>query len=396
MNRPGSSNSRGLPALRREASREQGGGTMPSAQQKTRGKERLYYIDLLETIAIVMVLSYHATNYSSDFLQGSEVFRHYLRYYIRGILSCCAPLFFFANGYLLFRCELDLKKHIRKILRFILLCFLWGGIDLFCLMFIRNEFLTFKEFLGGIWSWKSGWINHLWYLHTLIIIYLLFPLLKLAYDSRRDIFYFFLIVAAILSFGNRGINILATLGAQFTPEKLTFHRFNWFNAFNPFQGLNGYAFVYFCLGGIADELLDRLSILRKPPVSIAVLLLSMLGLFGVGVAYSHIMREIWDLVWEGYDTVFTLINVFCLFSLCRRYTGKNRALRQGFYLISSNTLGIYFVHMVIAQMLALVVMRYDITSVIPGHFVFVLSILALSLGISLLLRKNPLLKRLVS
>ena len=291
---------------------------MPSAQQKTRGKERLYYIDLLETIAIVMVLSYHATNYSSDFLQGSEVFRHYLRYYIRGILSCCAPLFFFANGYLLFRCELDLKKH---------------------------EFLSFKEFLGGIWSWKSGWINHLWYLHTLIIIYLLFPLLKLAYDSRRDFFYFFLIVAAILSFGNRGINILATLGAQFTPGKLTFHRFNWFNAFNPFQGLNGYAFVYFCLGGIADELLDRLSILRKPPVSIAVLLLSMLGLFGVGVAYSHIMHEIWDLVWEGYDTVFTLINVFCLFSLCRSYTGKNRALRQGFYLISSNTLGIYFVHM---------------------------------------------------
>ena len=52
--------------------------------------------------------------------------------------------------------------------------------------------------------------------------------------------------------------------------------------------------------------------------------------------------------------------------------------------------------MVIAQMLALVVMRYDITSVIPGHLLFVLSILALSLGISLLLRKIPLLKRLVS
>ncbi len=64
-------------------------------------KKRLFFIDILESIAIFFVLSYHGTNYSFEFLQDRGNVLFYFRYYLRTILSCCVPLFFFANGYLL-------------------------------------------------------------------------------------------------------------------------------------------------------------------------------------------------------------------------------------------------------------------------------------------------------
>ncbi len=124
---------------------------------------RIYFVDLLESIAIFLVLSYHGTNYSCDFLQDSDNILYYVRYFLRTILSCCVPLFFFVNGYLLLNRKFDLKKHILKIVRLVILTVIWGIIDLFILMFVRNEFLSVKEFLMGVWSCKQGWINHLCY-----------------------------------------------------------------------------------------------------------------------------------------------------------------------------------------------------------------------------------------
>ena len=50
-------------------------------------KQRLYFIDLLESIAIFLVLSYHCTNYSFNFLEGDSSICFFVRYYIRTILT---------------------------------------------------------------------------------------------------------------------------------------------------------------------------------------------------------------------------------------------------------------------------------------------------------------------
>ena len=251
-----------------------------------------------------MVLSYHGTNYSYNFLQGSNNILFYLRYYFRTILSCCVPLFFFANGFLLFDRQFDLKRHILKIFRLVILTGVWGIIDLFILMFIRNEFLSIKDFLIGVWTCKQGWINHLWYMQALVVIYFLFPLIKTVYDKRRDVFAFFTVAAAIFTFGNVAINVLVSIAAHLVLGKGTVYTFNWFNGFNPFRGIYGYSFVYFCMGGIAYEILDKLIFLKRKWVCIATILASMFGLFAVGIALSHITEQSWDVVWNGYDTIF--------------------------------------------------------------------------------------------
>ena len=349
---------------------------------------------MLESIAIFFVLAYHGTNYNYNFLQDNEVV-FFIRYYFRTILSCCVPLFFFANGFLLLNHEFDLKKHIVKIVRLTILTGLWGGIDLFILMFIKNEFLTVKEFLIGVWNWKQGWINHLWYMQALIVIYLLFPLIKCVYDSRRDVFYFFTIVAAILTFGNVLINISVSIVAHLLLSKNTVYSINWFNGFNLFRGIYGYSFVYFCIGGTANAWKDKLKFLNKIWGNIVIILLSMLGLFSVGIALSFVQNNFWDVVWNGYDTLFTFINVFCIFSLCSRYKGKDNLFRKVIYTISSNTLGIYFIHVLFNQLLKPYIRKFEIISNIPGNIVYSLTVLFISLGCVLFIRKIPLLKRLV-
>lgn len=342
-----------------------------------------------------MVLSYHGTNYSYNFLQDSNNILFYLRYYFRTILSCCVPLFFFANGFLLLNHQFDLKKHILKIFRLVIHTGVWGIIDLFILMFIRNEYLSIKDFFIGVWTWKQGWINHLWYMQALVVIYFLFPLIKTVYDKRRDVFSFFTIAVAIFTFGNVAINVLVSIAAHLILGKSSAYSINWFNGFNPFRGIYGYSFVYFCMGGIAYEILDKLIFLKRKRVCVAVILASMLGLFVVGIALSHITEQSWDVVWNGYDTIFTLINVVCIFSLCSQYKGKENQFRNIVLIISSNTLGVYFIHVLFNQLLKPYFKEIAILCNIPGNLLYTVIILFVSLGTVLAIKRIQILKRLV-
>lgn len=357
---------------------------------------RLYFVDLLESIAIFLVLVYHGTNYDFNFLQGQGNIVLFSRYFLRTIQACCVPLFFFVNGYLLLNRPFCLKKHIMKMIRLILLTIIWGVINLSVLMVLKNEYFSVRNFLVAVGTCKRGWINFLWFMQALFVIYCCFPLIKTVYDNRRDIFYFFTFIAAFFTFGNAAVNLSATIAAYLLSGKIIdFTDFNWFGDFNPFRGIYGYAFVYFCIGGMADEITGRLKFLKKTSLDIALILLSMSGLFAVGISLSYILNKSWDVVWYGYDTVFTIINVVCLFSLCSKYEGKENLFRKAVYIVSSNTLGIYFVHEMFNKMLLPHVKQCVFISNIPGNIIYALILLAVSLGTVLVIRKIPLLKRLV-
>ena len=71
--------------------------------------KRIDFIDLLEFLAMTLVLLYHCTTYDFNILESASV-SVLLGYYFRAILSAGVPLFFFANGYLLFSRESILKN----------------------------------------------------------------------------------------------------------------------------------------------------------------------------------------------------------------------------------------------------------------------------------------------
>lgn len=340
------------------------------------------------------VILYHCKLFSYDFLTESTL-RHYVLYFFSTILSTCVPLFFFANGYLLFGRDFNLRKHIIKMVRLTVVTIIWAIITLCIIQVIRGEFFSISEFIKAIWTWKTGWINHLWYMGALICIYLFFPLLKNAYDTNIRIFFYFTIICTFFTIGNTTINQVSTVCSNLVLGKsISIENINFYNIFNPFRGIRGYSFVYFCLGGIAyhiQDKIERISVKIRNIISVLGIVLSCLGLFATGYCYSKINGSIWDVVWNGYDTIFTLINVVCIYLISVSWEKDSQIIRT----ISSNTLGIYFIHGIIISLLKLHILNYDFLLNPAFNFVLCVFILVASCVICCILRKCPVVSRLV-
>lgn len=88
-----------------------------------------------------------------------------------------------------------------------------------------------------------------------------------------------------------------------------------------------------------------------------------------------------------------------LFAICLSYKGKHRAINKIVMTISKNTLGIFILHYPVKVIFRLACPQLFATGTIfctlPGSLIYALIILAISLALTLLLKKIPLIRKLV-
>lgn len=359
-------------------------------------KKRYSHIDLMECIAIFFVVAYHGTIYSYDILRDSSV-TTYLLYYGRTVLSACVPLFFTANGYLLLGKDFDLNKHIRKTVRLVLLVFIWGLLLMFLYMLIAGEPLSIKTAVMAVLNKDFDWnMNYFWFIGSLVCIYILFPALKALYDRSEKSFIFFTAVCTLFAFGFPLINhLLVFFGKVFHQNSVNINNFPMLTMFDPFNGIHGYVFVYFCFGGLLKkheaEILRINKVLRNSVAAVG-LLVSCVFLFLIGVFYSkYVNGALWDPVWTGYDSIFTLLNVLFIYLLCLNYKGDNKLIKA----VSCNTLGIYFMHALFLKLMRPLIEPHEALCNFPINLVYVCLIICVCLPICIVLKKIPILKKLV-
>ena len=370
-------------------------------QERRLGQPARYdHIDLIECIAMLFVVMYHSTTVPYNFNHSAY---ESVNYFIRGVLSVCVPLFFLANGFLLINREFDLKKHLKKTGRLILLTFVWGAVNLLILMPIKNQWFSAGEFIDALWTWKQGWINHFWFMGALVCIYLLFPLMKTAYDHNRKVFYYWVAACVILTFGNSLICMVATMYIFFIEGERQYIASNYFNMFNPLRGLYAHTFAYFgigCfIGGNAGKIksqIERRNI-AKPWLLIAVLCISSFCLGLWGVFASKMTGGVWDDVWNGYDSIFTCVNVLAIYLLSTRYQcGEKNKICRLVRSVSCNTFGVYVLHEIFIHLCN----RWGIKSLpfmqnYASNFLYAAAVVLLCAGISLLLKKIPFVRKLL-
>lgn len=355
---------------------------------------RLNHIDLIEFIAIFFVIIYHSTIYSFNFIT-EKTFINYMSYFFRTILSTCVPLFFFANGYLLFNREYDFKKHVKKIIKLIILTFVWSGVLMPLYVAISGETLSIKEIISKILYNDIDWnMNIFWFMGELVCIYLLFPALKSLFDSDKKSFVFFTIVVFLLTFGLIiGNQTLKILGFVFhcSLGRLDYPRITMFNPFNKY----GYAFVYFCFGGLIYTYEDKIrafSKIKRNIISVVGIIVSCFLLFIIGLIKTHGANgNVWDVVWNGYDTIFTFFNLIFIYVLSLSYDKDIKFVKN----VSCNTLGIYFIHKFFIRLTRPFIMSYGFLCNIPFNILYAFLIMCVCLLICLCFRKIPLLKKLI-
>lgn len=349
-------------------------------------------LDLLKAFAIFSVVLYHSFTAPYHIL-GDAPPVAYFRYFSRSILSTCVPIFFLVNGALLLTRSFDLRKHLRRTAAVFLLATVWGLLDILALMPVRGEFLPPREVMRTLFLLRGGWCNHLWYLYTLVVVYLFVPLLKTAFDQNRPVFYAFLGIALFFTFGTNTLELAEYTVRYFWGENLLRDLMTFFHRVNPLAAINGYAVAYFMLGGVLMEQRERLNS-RKLRTAAALLIPVMMFLwFFYAAANSRREGRMLDIVFSGYSTVFVLICTVCLFVLSLPYQahGRSGTLIRA---LGSNTLGIYLLQTVVIAALAPQVRRLAVSGSMLFSIAYAAALTLLCLGICLLCKKVPVLRRL--
>ena len=338
-------------------------------------------IDLLKAIAITMILIYHGICYNINY-QSKNIYE--------GIFTASIPLFFLINGYLLFSKDFNLKKHTYKIIRLTLLTIIWGIITTLLILIIKNQQITFEIIFNTLWKLKYGYVNHLWFMGSLICIYIFFPLFKSTFDNNKKAFIWTLVLCFIFVFCNKFINMLVTLYGYYFKNIKSISNINYFSVFNPYNGLKGYTIFYFLLGGLIKIYEEHI---RKTKIIIPItgIIISIIGLYSYRLVYSDITSKIYDIVWNGFDTLMALIITVSLYRLCINYNFKSKIIT----FISKNTFGIYLIHMLYIHLTIDYIKEIPFFCSAIGNIVYGIYILILSSITIIIIKKIPIIKKIL-
>ena len=365
-----------------------------------KASRRIAGIDLAEAICILIVVVYHLSlaRYKVYYYRDLPAA---FNYYVRCYYAAGCPIFFMANGYLLFHHSFNLKKHLRKTGWMIFLTIFWFVVSFLVLSPIRSSPLTLQAF----WAEWQNFIDvniHLWYMGALVVVYLLFPLMKMAYDADKRIFLAFWLYVFIANFGTRLLN------QGYTLYSFLFHGYRgtekdivWLSIFNLFNNHNGIALSFFGIGAFLPEITEWIQ-KRLPKTSTRnfVLVVTMMAaafVQGLWFLFMNYCRGYYMCpVWFGFNNLPNLVIAVNLLLLCMNYQGRNPKIYGPICKISNNTLGIYLLHEFFVQPLRVLMPQYTPWLCnLAGNILVSCIIMAACIGLATLFHKIPGLKKLL-
>lgn len=170
--------------------------------QEAGNSQRWYWVDLMRSVAILLVIVIHVTS-SLLYRWGKSPFATWMTGNIYdSIARIAVPLFFMVSGALLLGKQEPLKDFFRKRVSKLLIPFLFWS--LFYLAWRCNvtavDSCLRKNILRFILV--DGTYYHLWFVYALIGLYLIIPLLRvIATSSEKNILWYFIILWLIFQPG---------------------------------------------------------------------------------------------------------------------------------------------------------------------------------------------------
>lgn len=324
----------------------QNGGETNQQTAAQKPKKRIYSIDLIKSLAIIMACSLHYPLY----VEGSFVTELWQLFCIGAV-----PAFFMVNGYFLFSKPYDGKKHKRKIVDIILGLLFWKTIILVGFMalgYVGTEMLSLSNiFQYYFTNDKMGILptEHMWFMYALLSMYILFPFFKSVFDQGKGRY---LLWICILGFILRPLLVDLTWLAQaanfFLGTTFNIDFTIYAGSLNPF-GIWGWYLCFFLMGYFVWTKIDAL----KEKMSSPRYLLLSVGILAVGIAIALLQDYVYHgtITWTGfvlplqYAHVATIIVAIGFIMLCTAIPLGNRVVQQALGIVSTNTLTIYYLHM---------------------------------------------------
>lgn len=304
--------------------------------------ERYRFIDILETLACVFVVLYHTFLLDINVVDKMLSISCILAYFMHSLFSLCCPLFFVCNGYLLFLKEFDMGRHIKKMLRLLIILTVWSVIATITRTVASGEFS-----INSIKQNATGF----WFINAIIAIYVVFPAMKAVFDNSKAVYRYILysvvLITFILPFINQVIEVIGFAPMVLMKDAVV----ELYGYSNPYMSWYAYSFAYFILGGeIATpdspivDLYTKMSWPKRGLTTVGMIIC--LNVWGIVLSKKY--GEVWDNVWNGYSTVWVLVMTFIVFLIVREVDcGRNYKLPKCIEFVSKNSLEIYVIHSVL-------------------------------------------------
>lgn len=344
-------------------------------------------LDLLKFIAIIFVVALHIPLFNNDFISNhnsaGNIIQYILKMYCEGV-----PIFFFVNGYLLFKKEeLDIKRHYKKLIKILCMLFIWGFILIFINILFDHTRIDRSVMIDLFLKTKGGslYTGELWFLQVLFGIYVLYPLMWLSYKKQYEFFKLIFIVLFGFALVTNIVDVLCLIINNpihintlsnfnvFLERLLPFGQFYWF-------------YMYFMLGGIVykhkDKLKDNLKLIVVSNIGLLVILF--------GLSYISSIRN--SVINESFITNSSLLQVstiLCLFVLTSYFNNTNLFARI-LCDIGKETFGIYITHQFFIRVSRLFIDQ----NLFIGRFITVITTLVFSYLFTKICKKTPLIKEL--
>jgi len=353
-------------------------------------KEIILPVDLIRTVAIVLVILLHASiegNPNLDIMSPNGVQLWWTSNIYDSISRSAVPLFVMLTGALLLQPNkvneplgVFFKKRWNRVGIPIIF---WGTIFFLWDFAIKGQTLTPLFVLQGIFA---GPYVHFWFVYALLGLYLITPLLRIivAYANWSVIRYFLL-----LWFVGTGIFSLLTLYENIHSQIVWFN-----NTVFLFTGLIG----YFILGAYIEKLQTRRQILYLGLILSTIwTIIGTYFLVGtIGEFYAPFFLDA-----SSFSVIITSITLFLILAsipnhkIQKRHPSANRILK----IISENTLPLYLFHVIVLESLnsGYLGLKISVTTINPIIEIPTVTFLTLiiSLAIIIPLKKIPYIKRLI-
>lgn len=354
-------------------------------------KGRYIYLDIIRLISCVLVISIHVSA-----MDWSDVSVRSLDWNIINIYNCIGingvPLFFMISGALILNQEyqitykkLFLDKIFKLLAAYYLTAFFYNLLPFFR-GWIPCEPVFIKTGLIEPVIYEQG-VYHLWFIPVLVVLYMLSPVLKEAFRSRKICEYYLILFIII------GATLPTILLFDFAPPLK--HFLSYYEEKASLFMLTGYI-GYFVLGHYIHSFTGELS--KKKRI--------MVWIVTIAASVFTIVTCSLDAVRSGEASSLTntplSINVFLscsgIYLLIKHYGAKITSERAGKVLgeLSKYTLGIYLLHPFVIGNVSLIT---NLNQIFTGSFVLVglriFLVTLITFMIVLVLKKIPGIKRIL-
>lgn len=320
-------------------------------------------LDLLKTVAIICVCYCH---YGCMYVDSTDMtIKGIIKILIR-LFNCTAvPIFFMTNGALTLHKEYSVERCLQKAAEILKKLMLYIPITVLGYNFIKNgEFLDFKTFLNRCWNWQGNGVQHLWFLFSLMCIYLLYPFICYVLKQQKKVKIIYGGLLFIFTFGNSAINLMNNIYHYFKyGGGEYFFDTNFFNGPNFFYGWYSWVLVYFIAGDILwKHILNKKFIKRQTTVVLLILgvISAIFYVWACRIMAIYMSDTYFMLYFWGYNQIFMLIIAVLIFCTVLQYIKISNTLQRILEITGDSTLGILFFHRFIGEIVKKIFANYNI------------------------------------